>query len=316
VLLLFSSLGTVTSNAVRKEVNAKKVPQIFLLSGATQWADPQGYRWSMGWVPAYQMEAKAYARYILETRPNAKIAVLYQNDDHGKDYLKGFKDGLGPQAARIVSEVSYAASDPTVDSQVVMLQASGADVFMNFATAKAAAQAIRKAHDIGWKPLQMLTLTSSSVEAVLKPAGIDRALGIVSASFIKDPADPQWNDDAAMQEWRAWMKRYYPEGNNADMMNVVGYSMAQTLVQVLRQCGDDLSRENVMRQAASLHNVELPMLLPGMRIDTAPNDFAPVEQVQLVRFDGARWVRFGELYAGSGTASATAQSSQIDPAAR
>ena len=316
VLLLFSSLGTVTSNAVRKEVNAKKVPQIFLLSGATQWDDPQGYPWSMGWVPAYQMEAKAYARYVLQARPNAKIAVLYQNDDHGKDYLKGFRDGLGAQAKRIVSEVSYAASDPTVDSQVVMLQASGADVFMNFATAKAAAQAIRKAHDIGWKPLQLLTLTSSSVEAVLKPAGIDRALGIVSASFIKDPADPQWNNDAAMQEWRAWMKRYYPEGNSADMMNVVGYSMAQTLVQVLRQCGGDLTRENVMRQAASLHNLELPMLLPGMRIDTAPNDFAPVEQVQLVRFDGARWVRFGELYAGSATASATAQSSQIDPSAR
>jgi branched-chain amino acid transport system substrate-binding protein len=255
------------------------------------------------------MEAKAYARYLLQTRPSAKIAVLYQNDDHGKDYLKGFKNGLGTRAsAMIVAEVSYAPSDPTVDSQVVTLKASGADVFMNFATAKAAAQAIRKAHDIGWKPLQLLTLTSSSVETVLKPAGPERALGIVSASFIKDPTDAQWKDDTAMQEWRVWMKKYYPEGNAADIMNVVGYSMAQTLVQVLKQCGDDLTRENVLRQAANLRNLELPMLLPGMRIDTGPNDYAPLEQVQLMRFDGAKWVRFGEVL-GSGHALVDVQTS-------
>jgi branched-chain amino acid transport system substrate-binding protein len=299
VLLLFSSLGTLTNNAIRKDVNAKKVPQLFVLSGAMQWTDVRGYPWSMGWPPAYQMEAKAYARYVLQTRPNARIAVLYQNDDHGKEYLKGFKDGLGTQAARlIVSEASYAPSDPTVDSQVVTLQASSADVFMNFATAKAAAQAIRKAHEIGWKPLQLLTYTSSSVEAVLKPAGVERATGIVSASFLKDPGDAQWNSDAAMQEWRLWMKRYYPDGNTGDVMNAIGYSMAQTLVQVLKQCADDLTRENVMRQAANLRGLELPMLLPGVRVDTASDDYAPIEQVQLVRFDGTKWVRFGDLYSG------------------
>ena len=317
VLLLFSNLGTVTNNAIRKEVNAKKVPHLFLLSGATQWTDAQHYPWSMGWPPAYQMEAKVYARYLLQTRPQGKVAVLYQNDDHGKEYLKGFRDGLGAHAARmIVTEASYAPSDPTVDSQVVSLQASGADVFMNFATAKTAAQAIRKADDIGWKPLQLLTYTSSSVESVLKPAGVERALGIVSASFLKDPADPQWGNDAAMQDWRAWMKRYYPDGNTADLMNVIGYSMAQTLVQVLKQCGEDLTRENVMRQAANLRRLELPMLLPGMRIDTARDDYAPIEQVQLMRFDGTKWMRFGELYSDHAPPTAAALAHEPPSASR
>jgi branched-chain amino acid transport system substrate-binding protein len=305
VLLLFSSLGTLTNNAIRKDVNARGVPQLFLLSGASHWNDAQRFPWTMGWPPAYQLEARAYARYVLQARPNGKVAVLYQNDDLGKDYLAGFKDGLGAQAGRmVVATASYLPSDPTVDSQVMTLHASGADVLVNFATAKAAAQAIRKAHDLGWKPLQLLTYTSSSIEAVLKPAGAGAAVGIVSAGFIKDPTDPQWASDPAMQDWRAWMKRYYPGGNPADFMNVIGYSMAQTLVQVLRQCGEDLTRQNVMRQAASLHELELPMLLPGVRIDTATNDYAPLEQVQLMRFDGATWVRFGQLYSTARTARA------------
>ena len=307
VLLLFSSLGTLTNNAIRKEVNARGIPQLFLLSGASHWNDARHFPWTMGWPPAYQLEARAYARYVLQARPNGRVAVLYQNDDLGKEYLSGFKDGLGAQAeSMIVATASYMPSDPTVDSQVMTLHASGADVLVNFATAKATAQAIRKAHDLGWKPLQLLTYTSSSIEAVLKPAGTAGAVGIVSAGFIKDPTDPQWNSDIAMQEWRAWMKRYYPQGNTADVMNVIGYSMAQTLVQVLRQCGGDLTRENVMRQAARLNDLELPMLLPGVRIDTAANDFAPLDQVQLMRFDGATWVRFGQLYSTARTARATA----------
>ena len=296
VLALFGSLGTVTNNAIRNEVNARKIPHVFLLSGASQSADPHSFPWSMGWTPLYQAEARIYAQYLLRANPTAKIAVLYQNDDLGKEYLKGFKDGLGQQAATmIVAETTYAPTDPTVDSQVVALKASGADVLMNFATAKAAAQAIRKAHDIGWKPMQLVSYTSSSVEAVLKPAGVDKALGIVSAGFVKDPADPQWKDDRAMQEWRAWMKTYYPDGNPADVMNVIGYSLAQTMVQVLRQCGNDLSRENVMRQAAGLRRIELPMLLPGIRVDTSARDYMPVKQVQLMRFDGKKWVRFGDI---------------------
>jgi len=296
VLALFGSLGTVTNNAIRKDVNARRIPHLFLLSGASQWADPQSFPWSMGWTPLYQAEARIYAQYLLRANPTAKIAVLYQNDDLGKEYLKGFKDGLGQQAAAmIVAEASYAPADPTVDSQVVALKASGADVLMNFATAKAAAQAIRKAHDIGWKPQQLVSYTSSSVEAVLKPAGVDKALGLISAGFVKDPADPQWQDDRAMQEWRAWMKMYYPDGNAADVMNVIGYSLAQTMVQVFKQCGGDLSRENVMRQAAGLRRIELPMLLPGIHVDTSARDYMPVSQVQLMRFDGTKWVRFGAI---------------------
>ena len=296
VSLLFSSFGTATNAAVQKYLNGKKVPQLFIVSGASYWAEPAAHPWTMAWPPTYQLEARTYAQYLLRVKPNAKIAVLYQNDDYGKDYLSGFKAGLGQKAGNmIVAEASYAPSDPTVDSQVVTLMGSGADTLVDFATAKAAAQAIRKANDIGWKPLHIMTLTSSSVETVLKPAGIDKAVGLLSSSFIKDPGDPQWKDDPAMQEWRAWMKEYYPDGKSGDMVNVVAYSLAQTLVQVLKQCGDDLTRENVMRQATNLRNLELPMLLPGIKIDTSPNDYELIQELQLMRFDGARWVRFGAV---------------------
>ena len=294
VFLLFSSFGTATSAAVRKYLNGRKVPQLFIVSGASYWAEPGSHPWTMAWPPTYQLEAQTYAQYLLRVRPNAKVAVLYQNDDYGKDYLSGFKEGLGQKAgSMIVAEASYAPTDPTVDSQIVTLMSSGADTLVDFATAKAAAQTIRKANDIGWKPLHIMTLTSSSVETVLKPAGMDKALGLLSSSFIKDPSDPQWKDDPAMQEWRTWMKEYYPDGNTGDMVNVVAYSLAQTLVQVLRQCGDDLTRENVMRQATNLRNLQLPMLLPGIKINTSPNDYALIEELQLMRFDGTRWVRFG-----------------------
>lgn len=294
VLLLFGSLGTATNSAIHKYVNAKGVPHLFLLSGASKWADPQRFPWTMAWVPAYSAEAKIYARYLLQVKPEAKVAVLYQNDDMGKDYLRGFKDGLGEAAAKmIVSEASYEPAEPTVDSQVFSLKGAGADALVLFATAKAAAQALRKTHDIGWQPLTLVTYTSSSVETVLKPIGLEKVAGIVSSTFVKDPSDPQWGDDAAMREWQAWMRRYYPEGNARDIQNVIGYSLAQTLVQVLKQCGDDLSRESVMREASNLKRLQLPMLLPGIQISTGPYDYLPIEQLQPMRFDGQQWVRFG-----------------------
>jgi branched-chain amino acid transport system substrate-binding protein len=232
----------------------------------------------------------------LQNQPAAKIAVLYQDDDYGKEYLRGLEEELGGAAEKMIAaEVSYQPSDPTVDSQIVTLQASGADTFMIFATAKSAAQAIRKAYDIGWRPQRFLTYTSASVATVLKPAGFDKSAGIISAGFAKDPTDPQWRNDEAVRDWRVWMEKYYPDGDVADIANVYGYSLAQTLVQILRQCDGALTRENVMRQAANLQGVELPMLLPGIRLDTSPSDFYPIEQAQMMRFDGAEWVRFGGI---------------------
>jgi branched-chain amino acid transport system substrate-binding protein len=296
VLLLFQTLGTATNTGIQKYVNAKKVPHLFLATGATKWGDPTHYPWTMGWQPAYQTEARIYAKYILETKPDAKIGVLYENDDFGKDYLKGFKDGLGDKAAKmIIAEQSYEVTDPTVDSQIIALKGSGADTFFNSANVKAAAQAIRKTYDIGWRPLHILAVVSASVAAVLIPAGLDKSVGLITVGYLKDPTDSQWENDKAVKDWMAWMKKYYPDGNVADVFNVYGYSAAQTLVQVLKQCGDDLTRENVMRQAANLKNLELPMLLPGIRINTGPMDFYPIEQMQLMRFDGQRWVRFGEV---------------------
>jgi branched-chain amino acid transport system substrate-binding protein len=250
----------------------------------------------MGWQPTYQHESNIYAKYLLQTKPDAKVGILYQNDDYGKDYLKGFKDGLGDKAANmIVAEVSYEVTDPSVDTQIVTLQASGANVFFNITTPKFAAQAIRKAYDIGWRPLHLLNVVSTSVAAVLQPAGLDKAVGLVSIAYFKDPTDPAWKDDKATKDYFAFMKKYYPDGNVNDSLNIFGVSVAQTLVQVLKQCGDDLTRENVMRQAASLKDLEIPTLLPGIRINTSPTDFYPIEQVQLIRFDGKTWVRFGEL---------------------
>jgi len=296
VLFIFQSLGTPSNTAIHKYMNARKVPQLFVATGATKWGDPQNFPWTMGWQPNYQTEALLYAKYLLQNKPDAKIAVLYQNDDYGKDYLKGFHDGLGKQAERMIArEVSYEVTDPTVDSQIVTLQASGADTFFIIATPKFAAQAIRKTYDVSWKPLTFVNNVSTSVAAVLEPAGLEKSVGLITALYFKDPTDPQWASDPVMKEWHRWMKQYYPDGNVNDGFNVYGYAVAQTLVQVLKLCGDELTRENVMRQAANLKNFEVPVLLPGVRINTSASDFYPIEQVQLARFDGKRWVLFGDV---------------------
>jgi branched-chain amino acid transport system substrate-binding protein len=296
VLLVFQTLGTAVNTAIQKYLNAKKVPQLFVATGATKWNDPKGNPWTMGWQPNYQTETTIYAKHILKEKPNAKIGVLYQNDDYGKDYLKGLKDGLGDKASKmIVAEVSYEVSEPTVDSQIVQLQGSGADVFVNITTPKFAAQAIRKAYDIGWKPVHYLNNVSVGVGSVLTPAGLEKSVGLISTAYVKDPTDLQWDNDPGMTEWRAFMKKYYADGSLSDNFNVYGYTVAQTLVQVLKQCGDDLTRENVMRQAANLKDFAPATLLPGIRINTTPSDFAPIQAVQLIRFDGKSWVRFGDV---------------------
>jgi branched-chain amino acid transport system substrate-binding protein len=277
-------------------MNAKKVPQLFVSTGASKWDDPKNYPWTMGWQPNNNVEGAIYGKHILQTRPNAKIGVLYQNDDYGKDFLQGFKSGLGDKAAKmIVSEVSYEPSDPTVDSQIIALKASGADVFFNVTMTKAAAQAIRKAYDIGWKPVQYLNSISTGVGTVLTPAGLDKSVGIISAAYMKDPTDKQWANDPAIKEWTAWMKKYYPDGNLSDWMNVYGYAAAQTLVQVLKQCGDNLTRENVMRQAANLKDFRVEVALPGIKLSTSPTDYAPFKSVQLQRFNGEQWELFGNI---------------------
>ena len=301
VLLVFQSLGTPSNTAIHKYMNAKKVPQLFVATGATKWGDPKNFPWTMGWQPNYQTEAKIYARYILEKHPNAKIGVLLQNDDYGKDYLKGFMDGLGEKAkTMIVAQATYEIAEPTVDSQIVSLKSSGADLFFNIATPKHAAQAIRKAFDIDWRPIQFLNNVSISVGAVLTPAGLEKAKDIISMQYYKDPSDPRWKDDAEFKDWLAWMKKYNPDGNVIDGLNVYGYAVSKTLEQVLVQCKDDLTRENVMRQAASLKAVKVPMLLPGIMVNTGAEDFYPIEQAQLIKFDGKQWVPFGGVIDGTG----------------
>ena len=303
VLALFQTLGTPSNSAIHKYVNAKKVPHLFLATGATKWDDPKNYPWTMGFNLSYQTEGEIYAKYILKNKPNAKIAILYQNDDYGKDLLKGVKDVLkGPNAKMIVAEATYEVTDPTVDSQILSLKASGADTFINITTPKFGAQAVRKVFDSGWKPLHLINNVSSSIGSVLKPAGVEKAIGVITVNYYKDPNDPQWKDDPAMLEWRAFMARHYREGDVSDPSNIYGYMAAQLMVQVLKQCGDDLTRENVMRQAASLKNIKLSMLLPGIGINTGPNDFAPVEQAQMARFDGQKYVLFGGVL-GSGGAN-------------
>ena len=300
VLLLFNTLGTPPNSAIHKYMNEEKVPHLFVATGATKWGDPKNFPWTMGFQPNYQVEGKIYAQYVLKNIPNAKVGILYQNDDYGKDYLKGFKDGLGDAAKKlIVLEQSYEATDPTVDSQIVNLKNSGANVFFNITIPKFAAQAIKKSHDIGWKPTHFLNNVSSSVSAVLKVAGIEASKGLITVLYTKDPTDPQWKNDQGFKDWLAWMKKYYPEGNVEDGFNVYGYSVAQTMVQVLKQCGNDLSRANVMKQAANLKDFTVPMLLPGIKINTSPTDFYPIEQEQLAKFDGERWALFGEIYDAS-----------------
>ena len=299
VLLVYAPLGTPTNSAIHQYLNAKKVPQLFVATGATKWGDPQHFPWTMGWQPNYQTEAKIYAKYIVQNLPNAKIGVLYQNDDYGKDYLKGFKDGLGDKAAKlIVSEVSYESSDPTVDSQIVTLQGSGADVFFDVTIPKFAAQAIRKAYDIGWKPVHFLNNVGNSVGATLIPAGLEKSVGIISTTYYKDASDPQWQNDEEYKDWIAFMKEYNKDSDPADNNTELAYARAFTMVQVLKQCGDDLTRENVMKQAANLKKLRAPMLLPGILIDTGPTDFFPIEQMQLEKFDGKGWVLIGEVLGG------------------
>jgi len=297
VLLIFGALGTASNAAIQKYMNDKKVPQLFLTSGAAKWNDPQHFPWTMGWISNYQSEGRIYAEYLLKNHPQGKIGILYQNDDYGKDYVKGLKDALQGRM-RTVAEIPYEAADPTVDSQIVTLKASGADVFYDVTTPKFAAQAIRKAAEIGWKPIHLLNSPANSLGAVLKPAGLDNAKGILSAQFAKDPTDPTWEDNAAYKEWSAFMDKYYPDGNKTSVYTVVSYLQAQTLVQALKQCGDDLTRENVMKQAANLKNLELGMLLPGIKINTNPNDFAPIKQMQMMRFNGGSWELFGPVMTG------------------
>lgn len=302
VLLIFQSLGTPSNTAIQPYMNEKKVPQLFVATGATKWNDPKHFPWTMGWQPNYQIEARIYAQYILKTVKDPKIAVLYQNDDYGKDYLEGLKDGLGAKAGALIAAAkSYETSDPTVDSQIVALKASGANVFVDVTTPKFASQAIRKVYDIGWKPLHLLNNVSVSVSAVLQPAGLEKAVGIVSSGYIKDPTDPQWNEAKEYKDWLAWMKQYNPSGDLGSVFNVFGYTVTQTLVQVLKQCGDDLTRENVMKQAANLKDLALPMLLPGIKVSTSPTDYAPVKQLQLSRFDGKTWQLFGDVLSGAGS---------------
>jgi branched-chain amino acid transport system substrate-binding protein len=296
VLLIFQPLGTPPNSAIHKYMNAKKVPQLFVATGATKWNDPKKFPWTMGWQPNYQTEGRIYAEHILKTKPNAKVAILYQNDDYGKDYLEGFMAGLGAKnKGMVVKSVSYEVTDPTVDSQMAQLQASGADTFFNITTPRFAAQAIRRAWDSGWKPVHYLNNVSSSIGSTLKPAGLDKAVGLISTLYLKDQNDPRWAKDPAVVEWTAFMKKYYPDGNLAAGENFYGWCVAQTMVQVVKQAGNDLSRANIMKQAASLKDFAPSCLLPGIKINTSATDFAPIESEQMVRFDGKVWVPIGAI---------------------
>jgi ABC-type branched-subunit amino acid transport system substrate-binding protein len=298
VLFLFYSLGTPTNSAIQKYMNTKKVPQLFVATGATKWNDPKHFPWAMGWSPSYQGEGHIFAQYLLEHHPNGKIGVLYQNDDYGKDYLKGLTDGLRGRMP-IVAAYPYETSDPTVDSQIVALKASGADVFFNVTTPKFASQAIKKTPEIGWKPVHLLNNISRSIGAVIKPAGFDNAQGILSAGYSKDATDPAWANDPEFKTWSEFMDRYYPDGDRTNSSTVTAYAVAETVVQVLKQCGDNLTRENVMKQAANLKDLRVGMLLPDITINTGPNDYAPIKQMQMMRFAGERWQLFGPVLTGN-----------------
>jgi branched-chain amino acid transport system substrate-binding protein len=295
VLLIFGSLGTSTNGAIRKYMNEKKVPQLFVASGASKWNDPKQYPWTMGWQPSYASEAKIYAKYIMKEKPDAKIGVLYQNDDFGKDYLKGLRDGLGAKASMIVLEEGYDTSEPAVDEHVVKLKAAGADVFISITTPKFAAQAIKKAAEINWHPIHIISNVSTSVGGVIEPAGFEISQGILSASYTKDGSDPQWNADDGMKKFYNFLAKYAPKANKLDAGVVFGYAAAQTMVKVLHMCGDDLTRDNIMKQAAYLKDFAPDTLLPGIKINTAPDNFAPIEQLQMMRFKGRTWELFGDI---------------------
>jgi ABC-type branched-subunit amino acid transport system substrate-binding protein len=296
VLLLYGMFGTATNSAVHRYANARKVPHLLLLTGASKWNDPKGNPWTMSFYPDYASEARVYARHLLATRPNAKVAVLYQNDDYGRDYLKGFKEELGAKAGTmIVSEASYELTDPTVDSQIVQLKGAGAEVLVSFSTAKAAIQTLRKLHDTGWKPTHYLAQGAALIGAVFNPAGPEKAVGVISTAYSKDPNDKQWESDAAFQEWLAFMKRYRPEADLRLGSHVYAYSSARLMVDILRACGDNLTRENVLKQATSIKAVQLPMFLPGVVVSSDANDYRLIKSLQPVSFDGKRWNKLGEF---------------------
>jgi len=298
VLVVFNPLGTPSNSAIQKYLNAKKVPQLFVATGATKWNDPKDFPWTMGWQPSYQSEAHIYAKYLMKEKPDAKIGVLYQNDDFGKDYLKGLKDGFGAKASMIAAEESYETSEPSIDGHIVKLKSSNVDVFISITTPKFAAQAIKKLAEIDWHPMHIVSNVSSSVGGVLKPAGYENSQGILSATYAKDGADPQWNNDPGMKKFFEFLAKYYPEGDKLNSSVVYGYGAAQTMVKVLQMCGDDLTRANVMKQAASLKDFEPDTLLPGVKINTSATDFAPIEQLQMMRFKGEQWDLFGPIISG------------------
>ena len=299
VLLIFQPLGTPSNSAIQRYMNQRQVPQLFVATGATKFGDPRNFPWTMGWQPNYQSEGRIYASYIMQNHPQGKIAVLFQNDDYGKDVQKGVKDGLGERAAQmIVAEAPYEVSDPTVDSQIVRLKASGADIFINIGTPRFAAQAIRKVAELGWNATHILNNVSNSVGSVLRPAGLEASQGVISTFYTKDPTDPQWRDDPALRTWNAFMDQYLPDGDKTSSFTIYGYAVSQALVHVLRQCRDEVTRENVMRQAASMRDVEIDVLLPGIKMNTAANDFFPLEQLQMGRFNRGQWELFGPVMNG------------------
>jgi branched-chain amino acid transport system substrate-binding protein len=299
VLAIFQPLGTPSNAAIHAYLNTKKVPQLFAATGASQWNDPGHFPWTIAFNINYEHEGRSYGKYIAQKQPQAKIAILYQNDDYGRDYVRGLKEGLGEKAKLVVAEATYEVTDPTVDSQIATLKGSGADTFLDVTTPKFAAQAIRRAYDIGWKPVHYLNNVSASVGSVLTPAGLDKSVGLITTAYYKDPTDHQWDDDPGMKEWREFMTRDYPEGNQSDGVNVYAYLAAQTLVQVLKQCASEITSERVMKEAAHLRDFALPLLLPGIKINTGPNDYLLFEQMQLARFDGKSWVPFGEVVTSS-----------------
>ena len=296
VLFIFNPLGTPSNSAIQKYMNEKKVPQLFIQTGTTKWNDPKQFPWTMGWPPSYQSEGRIYAKYILKERPTGKIGILYQNDDYGKDYVKGIRDGLGAKAASmIVGEESYETTTPTIDSHVVALKSEGADIFISVTTPKFAAQSIKKVAELGWKPLFILNSVGTSTGTVMRPAGFENGQNIISATYQKDPTDPQWKDDAGIKNFDAFLMKYFPEGNREDLLLMTGYNVAQTMVHVLKKCGDDLTRANIMKQAASIKSLQLEGLLPGVTINTSASDFAPIKQFQLRKFKGERWELFGDV---------------------
>jgi len=298
VLVVFSALGTPSNTAIQKYLNAKKVPQLFVATGATKWNDPTHFPWTMGWLPSYQSEARIYAKFLMKEKPDAKVAVLYQNDDFGKDYLKGLKDGFGAKVSAIIAEESYEISEPTIDNHIVKLKASGADVLISITTPKFAAQTIKKMAEIDWKALQIVANVSTSVGAVMRPAGFENGQGVLSAHYAKDVGDVQWKDDPGMKKFLAFLDKYYPDADRTNSQVIYGYGAAQTLTKVLEMCGDDLTRANIMKQAANLKDFTPDTLLPGVKINTSATDFAPIEQLRMMRFKGEKWDLFGEVISG------------------